>query len=319
MGWYDRFQEVSTVNGADLSDRYKNELQSTWDEYYANTPNRQDVKIDDADESVVIQHLRYGEDKYDVQLLLTQNTTLANYGSMLLWKARNWLIINAEERAIDTHKSWKILLMQNSMIMKNSDSTITTEPCHVSTNSTRDDGNTSVPLANGSWTIRMQNNENTLKYYVNQRFLFNSKVAYKIVGINYSEFENQLNISLEPTQQLSQDDFINNIAYNEIEINTIPSTGKNGIYFTEDSLKISVENIDSVEVYNYVNDVIDVTTLFDFRIDNIDVSNYSIESQTDNSIEIKCLGYYDTGFLVAINRLTLDEYQIPLTLVSPIG
>lgn len=319
MSWYTRFNEVSTIKGDTLSDRYKTELQSSWDRYFLEAPNRQAIKIDGIDEIVVIQHLRYGEDKYDVQMLLTQNMTEAKYGSVLLWKTRNWLIINSEERAIDTHKSWKILLMQNFMVMKDSDSSIITEPCHITTKTAKEDGNTKVTLTNNRWVIRTQNNENTLKYYVNQRFLFNNKVAYRIVDINYSEFENQLSITLEPVQILPGDDLVNNIAINEIDISTIPTTGKNGIFFTEDKLKVSYQNIEKVEIYNYINDVIDNSVLFDFRIDGIDPSYYSIESETDNKIEIKSTGYYHVGKLVAINQATLDEYEIPLELVSPIG
>lgn len=319
MGYKDFLSETSKLNGNTLADRVKNELQSTWDKYFTEAPNKQTVEIDSIEEIVIIQHMRYGEDKYDNQLLLTQNTTEADYGKKVLWKSRYWLIINAEERAIDTHRSWKILLMQNNMVSKQNDGTIKTEPCHLETKSSRSDGNSKVTLIENSWVIRVQKNDLTLSYYENQRFIFDNKVVYKIVNLNYSEFENQVEITLEPTQKMEEDDFDNNIAYNKIEIDTTPEEGKNGVYFTSDKLEVQVGSTESIEVYEYLNNVIVPSETFTFRIDGIDSSKYTIVSQDGNSISIKCDDYYYSGTLVAIKDSDLSEYSIPLILSSPMG
>lgn len=319
MAYNDFLKETSERNGATKAQRLVDGMQSDWDRYFAETPNRVTIEIDGIEEDVVIQHMRYGEDKYDNQLMLTENSTVANYGSKVLWKSKIWLVINEEKRAIETHKGWKILLTQNNMVSKDSKGNILTEECHIKSTTSRSDGNTNVPLTENSLIARVQKNDVTLTYFTNQRFIFDNKVAYKIVNLNYSEYENQIDITLEPTQILSEDDLVNNIAYNSFDINTIPDTGKTGIYFTKDSLEIQVDSSETVDVYEYLNDVIVPSTVFTFRIDDIDASKYQIITSDDNSITIKALDYYYSGTLVAIDTSDLSEYSIPLTLVSALG
>lgn len=319
MGYKEFLQETSTLNGSNLKEKTLNELQSTFDKYFNETPNRVTVLVDDTQEDVIIQHIRYGEDKYDNQLLLTQNDTLVDYGSKITWNGEIWLVINEEKRAIQTHKSWKILLTQNTMVSQDKFNNVYTEPCHVSTSAVRDDGNDRVALTNGSWVVRVQMNDLTNSYYINQRFIFDNKVAKKIVDLNYSEFTGQISVTLEPTQILPEDDLDNNIAFNDFDIDTTPQEGKTGIYFTKDRLDVRIGFENTVNVYEYLSNAIVPGTTFTFRIDDITSDKYNIVASDGNSITIEALEYYYSGTLVAIKDGDLSEYSIPIALTSALG
>ena len=181
------------------------------------------------------------------------------------------------------------------------------------------DSNHSIPLSDTKKQIWIQVNASSNKIFKNQRFILNHLETYKVTAFDNFTITGLFKLTLESTQEVAGDDFINNIAFNDIANTDIPETGKNGIYFTKDNLRISIEDTQSVEVYNYVNDVIDISMIFNFRVDYIDAVNYSIISQTNNSIEIKSNGYYCPGELVAIDQNTLAEYRIPMKLVSALG
>lgn len=319
MGYQDFLKETSERNGATTGDRIKDNMQASFDRYFSETPNRITVQVDGVNEDVVVQHTRYAESKYDEQFMITQNTTLAEYGSKITWDGNIWLVINQEKRAINTHKSWKILLTQNQMVSQDMNGNVFTEPCHISSTAVRDDGNARVAQTNGTWVTRVQKNDVTNAYYVNQRFLFDGKTAKKIIDLNYSEFENQIQITMEPTQILPQDDFVNNIAYNAFDIDTTPEDGKNGVFFTKDSLSVQVGFDGTVEVYEYSSNVIVPTTTFTFRIDGIDNSKYNLTSPNGNTVTVEALEYYFSGTLVAIKDGDLSETTIPIELSSAIG
>jgi hypothetical protein len=181
------------------------------------------------------------------------------------------------------------------------------------------DSNHAVPFSDTKKQLWVQVNPSSNKIFKNQRFILNHLEPYKITAYDNFTITGVFKLTLEATQEVAGDDFITNIAFNDMDNTNIPDTGKNGIFFTKDSLRIAIEDSQSVEVYNYINDVIDPFTLFDFRIDNISASEYTIVSETDNSIEIKSDGYYFAGELVAIDQSTLLEYTIPIELVSALG
>lgn len=181
------------------------------------------------------------------------------------------------------------------------------------------DSNYQIPLSESRKQLWIQNNELNRTIYENQRFILGGTSAFKVTVVDSYTNTGLLIVTIELTQKLPEDDFVNNIAYNKIPVDTTPETGKTGIYFTKDMLDIAEGNTGSVDVYEYLNDVIVPTTIFTFRIDDIDSANYQIVSTTDNSIEIKSLSYYHSGKLVAIDTSDLSEYEIPLILSSALG
>lgn len=181
------------------------------------------------------------------------------------------------------------------------------------------DNNFQIPVSESKKQLWIQDNELNRTIYENQRFILGGISVFKVTVLDNYSNTGLLIVTIELTQKMDEDDFVNNIAYNKISIDTIPEDNKNGVYFTKDKLDIPLNSTKELEVYEYLNNVIVPTTTFTFRIDDIDSSEYDIVSTTGNSIQIKSLGYYYSGKLVAINDGDLSEYEIPLTLSSITG
>jgi hypothetical protein len=178
------------------------------------------------------------------------------------------------------------------------------------------DQNSQLPLTRARNEAWLQFNDETKTIYDNQRFILGNLIPFKVTSRDNFSDKGIFKIALERSQELDGDDFINGIAYNNIDVNTIPTDGKTGVFFTNDSFEIRVGMTDTIEIYEYNNDIIDVGETFTFSVDGIDSSNYDIISTDGNSISIKANGYYYSGELVAIKDGDLSEYRVPLILKS---
>lgn len=178
------------------------------------------------------------------------------------------------------------------------------------------DADGQLPLTRARNEAWIQFNDETKTIYDNQRFILGNLIPFKVTSRDNFSDKGIFKITLERSQELDGDDFINGIAYNNIEVNTIPTEGKNGVFFTKDSLEIRVGMTDSIEVYEYVNDVIDVNETFTFSVVGIDPSKYNITQSDGNSISIKANEYYYSGEIVAVKDSDLSEYRAPLILKS---
>ena len=211
----------------------------------------------------------------------------------------------------------KILRMEQTISWKDSEGIVHSVPYFMpNTGVGSQDSNYQVPLSDTKKQVWLQFNDETKTIFENQRFILGNLSPFKVTARDNFSNTGIFKITMESTQKLSEDDFVTGVAYNDTPINTVPQTGKNGIYFDADSLGIQVGLSKTMDVYEYLNDIIVPATVFTFRIDGIDSGEYNIVTTTDNSIEIECLGYYYSGTLVAIDTSTLLEYSIPLTLES---
>ena len=178
------------------------------------------------------------------------------------------------------------------------------------------DQNSQLPLTRARNEAWLQFNDETKAIYDNQRFILGNLIPFKVTSRDNFSDKGIFKIALERSQELDGDDFVNGIAYNNIDVNTIPTEGKTGVFFTNDSLEIRVGMTDTVEIYEYVNDVIDIGETFTFSIVGIDSQYYDVISTSGNSISIKANGYYYSGEIVAIKDSDLSEYRLPLVLKS---
>lgn len=318
MGWYDRFQEVSHINGDTQREINQSLLQSTFDEYFKDTPDKiTDGLIDGQSVDFVIQHIKYGEDISDVKLLLTENSTSVYSGSIIDFDSKKWLAINEENRAIDTHKAFKIQLCNNTISWKDENGNIYTENCIYKPITTRDDSNKKLPRVDSTILINVQNNSNTSNIAINDRFIFSHKWAYYTTVIDDMDVQdvnghNIIWITMEKDVINDElDDLENNIASRYI--NNDSDVPVNGISFTIDEMNAKIGLELYTNVYEYANSIIQPTT-FTFRIDGIDSSKYELVGVDGNTVMVKSLDYYYSGNLVAISDSDLSETIIPIEL-----
>jgi len=343
MSYFTEFQALSQSRGDNLSEQNSFLLQQTFDTYWMQTPDKiTDGTIDGTEVDFVIQHLKYGEQFNDEKLMLVLNDTVVDIGSLVVWDGKTWLVMNQENRAIKTHKAFKITLCNNSISWKDLAGNVFVEKCFVEEGLGIQDANNRVPLSVAGRKVTVQSNVNTATIYENQRFVFNKKRVFKVVDIDdFTRQDGLILLKMEKDEILSTDDLANNIAYNGETISTqTPTTGifftspveNNSIFvynsgITYDSIYTYADSVivkptveipktlsETVEIYEYVDGVRTVET-FTFRIDNVPVSAYTITGLTSNSITIKCNQYYYEGNLVAI-KSDLTEYTTPIILKS---
>jgi len=308
---------MSQANGSNMAEKQLHLLQQSFDKYFLETPDKvTDGSIDGTEVEFVIQNLKYGEQFNDEKLLIVQNDKVVNIGSLVDWDGKIWLCMNQENRAIKTHKSYKITLCNNTISWKLPNGDVQIHPCYV-----RDyinggqDVNRTLPLSESERNVYVQYNQYTDDIYENQRFIFGKKRALKVTDIDdYTRPNGVIMLKMEKDVLYPEDDLINNIAYNG-DVTSPQPTPTTEIQFSTSSLEIPVGLSDTVSVYEYISGVVQPTT-FTFRIDGIDASKYSILSTTGNSIEIEADEFYYTGQLVAIKDVTLEEISIPLILKS---
>lgn len=314
MSYFDDFKTLSTMYGSDTAKQRISAMQQTFDEYFYQSPNKITLTIDGTKELAIIQNIKYGEQFNDEKLLIVLNSAVVGIGSLVLWDDKTWLVMNQENRAIQTRKVFKIVLCNNSVSWKDSVGNIFVEKCFVEEGLGIQDDNNRVPLSVSRRIVSLQANVNTKTIYENQRFIFNKKRVFKVVDVDdFTRQDGLIILKMEKDEVLvGKDDLPNNIAYNG-EVNPIP-TPTTGVEFTKESLEIPLSFEDTVGVYEYINKVPTATT-FTFRVDGIPSDAYTIVSTTGNSITIRCEKYFYTGTLVAISP-TLVEYSIPLVLNS---
>lgn len=316
MSYFDDFKSLSQSRGENLAEQNSFLLQQTFDTYWLQAPDKvTDGEIDGVEVDFVIQNIKYGEQFNDEKLLLVLNNTTIDIGSLVKWDDKFWLVLNRENRAIKTHKAFKITLCNNTISWKDSNGNIFTENCYINEGVGFQDSSMSVPLTDGAKIVVVQYNDNTQTIYENQRFIFGKKRIYKVTDIDdFTRAGNIISFRFEKDVENPLDDLINNIAYNG-EVTTPQPAPTTEIQFTSSQLEIPVGLSESVSIYEYVVGVQQPTT-FTFRIDGIDASKYTILSSTSNTIEILAKEFYYTGQLVAIKDITLEESSIPIKLQS---
>lgn len=306
------WQELSTAEGSNESEIARNTVAEEFIEYFNSTPDRLTGTIDGVSVDFVVQNIKYGEPKADEKLILTLPNQAINEGSIASFNGKDWLCVNEENRAVQSHNVFLAQLLNNSISTK-----AFTEKCVLKGKSAfAGFEQSSVVVVDNRLIMRVQKNVNTDTIFLNQRFIFSNKYAYKVVNID--DFTHQAGGIIECTLERDQvnperDDLANNIAY-QYEEPTAP-TPTDGVFFntSEAIVKFSVES--TFEVYEYISGAQQGTT-FTFRIDNVDAGKYEVVSTTGNSITIKGLDYPYSGQLVAIKDIVLTETQIPIKLTS---
>lgn len=319
MSYFNNFKTFSQFKGATTAEQNQFIAQQTFDKYFNEAIDKVSGVIDGVDSEFILQHLIYGERFNDEKLMIVTNDTDISIGSLVEWDSKIWLVTNQENRAITTHKVYKINLCNNSISWKTSDGIVHMAPCFI-----RDEGlgqqddSRKLPVSVAKRTVMIQWNSETFDIYQNQRFIFTKKHAFvttEIDDITRPQTATQhgvITLKLERTQRTEFDDLANNIAYNG-DTQLAPVLN-NGVIFSQTSLTISKGMTEAIDVYEYISGAPQATA-FTFRIDGIPVSAYTIVATTANSITLRADQFYYVGTLVAI-KPDLSETSIPLTLKS---
>ena len=320
MTYFDDFKALSQFRGENMSEQQKFLAQQAFDKYFNEAIDKVSGKIDGVDSEFIFQHLVYGERFNDEKLMVVTNDTDISIGSLVEWDGKFWICTNQENRAIPTHKVYKVNLCNNTISWKTSDGTVYTEPCFIKDEGLgQQDDSRKIPTSVSKRVVVIQCNDNTMNIYQNQRFVFTKKHVFSVTEIDdYTRPETiyqkgVISLKMERTQRMEFDDLPNNIAFNGDVGNIVTPT--NGIVFSKENVVISKGMTDTIQVYEYVSGVAQPTT-FTFRIDNIVASAYTIVSTTNNSITIKANQFFYVGNLVAIRQSTLVETTTSITLKS---
>lgn len=320
MTYFDDFKALSQFRGEDMSEQQKFLAQQAFDKYFNEAIDKVSGTIDGTSAEFIFQHLVYGERFNDEKLMVVKNDTVVSIGSLIDWDGKIWICTNEENRAIPTHKVYKVNLCNNTISWKTSNGTVYTEPCFIKDEGLgQQDDSRKIPTSVSKRVVMIQCNNNTSNIYQNQRFVFTKKHVFAVTEIDdYTRTQTNyqkgvITLKMERAQRMEADDLANNIAFNgDVTENITPTSG---VLFSKENLVISKGMSDTVHVYEYVAGVAQGTT-FTFRIDGIPPSAYTIVGTTANSITIKANQFFYTGSVVAIKQPSLSETSMPIILKS---
>jgi hypothetical protein len=337
MSYFDKFKSVSHFKGEGTAEQNLFLAQQAFDKYFEgaidkvkgiiyNEITEYDTGINydtgyeysDIQYEFILQHLIYGERFNDEKLMITKNDVNAQIGSYVSWDNKTWLITNQENRAIKTHKVFKINLCNNILVWQEPTGKVRSMPCFIKDEGLgQQDDSRKVPISVSKRVVKMQWNNATSEIYQNQRFIFSKKHAFMATEIddftqpNLPYQQGVLTLKLERTQVMEADNLLANIAFNG---SVVTPVGKTDVLWSRDSLVISQFNTGAVNVTEYSNSA-PTATVFTFRVDGIPADAYTIISATGNSITLRADKIFYSGTLVAI-KPDLSETSIPMTLKS---
>lgn len=311
MSYFDDFKTLSTMYGDNSSEQRLSAMQFAFDQYFEQSPNKVTATIDATSEVVIIQHMKYGENFNDEKLLIALNDTVCKIGSKIVWGGDDWIVINYENRAITTHKAFKIGKVNNYLKWVNSAGITITEPCIVMESGLGfQDSARQVSETDSRRKVVVQYNSNTAQIKENYRFVLGKTQVYAITDIDDFTNEDELiTFRMEKTQSMDADDFVNKIAYNG-DIQYTP-TPVNDIQFSLNEMRITKGYSKTVTV----SEVGVPATTFTFLVTGLPASAYEITAFTGNSITIKCKEFYHVGALRATSNTMPTQYaEIPVIL-----
>jgi len=233
-------------------------------------------------------------------------------GYIIHMNDRNYLITNIENHG-GLNKFGMIQECNNILKWKDFNGNVYSSLAVVDTKRGFGDNNNKIQLVTNTLDVQVPNNSITSKIQINQRFIFNSRWAYRVNFINDVTDGGLILINLEFDEIKETDDLVNNIAFVEQTNNQTDTI--NGVYFDKTELNIKFKATDSISIYKYVNGIKQSDT-FTFSIINIPSSAYEITNVDGNNISIKCLGYVHTGSIVANSNVDSSSYSIHIKLLG---
>ena len=209
-----------------------------------------------------------------------------------------WLITSLDTQYLYNVKG-RMLQCNNSIRWTDKDGELNCYPCVIEDAMTYTNfkwGNSGVVQNGGDIVVLVQKNQYTSQIAINDRFLFNE------VGFRVKQFFNELNpnymeIYMMKAPELSNDNFEDNIAINELP--SPPTVENQGIVLTPEVKRITLGETVEFSIYNYINSVEQPDT-FTISVKNVPTSYYKLNIIDGNRFSIQNLQQYNS------NPLTLE-------------
>lgn len=174
------------------------------------------------------------------------------------------------------------------------------------------DPNTRIPLASNRKLLWVQNNEDSSRVYVNQRFILSKGSAFKCTYIDNFSHQGLIVFTMEADEINANDDLDNKIAYNAKTFDDDADDGGE-ILFNPSKAVIRFNNQLTIFVHKRSGDVM-LPNEFLVTVEGIPLDSYQVLDATGNSITIKCLKGGYVGSIVAEDTDTGEEFSIELEL-----
>ena len=186
-----------------------------------------------------------------------------------------WILQSLDTRHLYEVRG-RMLPCNQKLQWKDTDGNQYSYPCYFNTEMTKTnilDSNQGFNVESGALVAIVQQNEDTRKIYVNQRFILNHR-SYIVYQFNDNIDEGLIYVYLRITAELPEDDLVNDYAYNGFELIT-----------------------DTTLMGDIIN-VADVTSLFQQDDLHINIVNYNMGAQTDDVFEVTAFDVPSTYYSI---------------------
>jgi len=227
--------------------------------------------------------LSYTEDDYR-QIIFQNCTQVVMVSDMFSFEGYFWIVINTNNIFKPT-TSCTVRRCNNVLKCILPSGLLYEIPCVITEISKRSmaiekDG-TTMESQKMPYLVTVQSNVNTLAIPINYRFIFGQKMSYRVTDINDIALTSMVTFLVTANQNRSTDDFVNQIADNDVVQIASPS----GALIIQGSSKISIgESQNYSVVYDNGNSITGIA--FTFTIDN----SYTIQFMAIDSLNCSITG-----------------------------
>jgi hypothetical protein len=179
---YSKFSTLSNANDSSILE----DAQEAFNEYFKYAPNKKTTgTIDGVVYPFVLQHKRYGNNKDNIDYIITEKETPLEIGSYVEYESTTWLVINKDKRTIDTHINGVSYECNDFIRWYDSDGVYREFPVYLNQKSVRIDEDNYMFLMDGTRECYVQLNEHTAKIFDGKEFLLDSvskRNKYRVIN-----------------------------------------------------------------------------------------------------------------------------------------
>lgn len=311
--------------GASRYDRALKLKQHEFVKFFNNALNREDCYIDGLLTQAVFQDHSQSNNKdlSDDKYVIVPNETIADVGSYILWRDREWLVFTEEEKTIPTHQQMKVKVVNWTVKWLNDKGNIVNNGAgygaYVQNQTLYTLGvayqGDLISVVNGKMMMYMQNNEDTRSIAVGTRVFIGTDV-YRILFADTVSRSGLINFLMEEDTVTENDNRELGVAdyWNRV---VLPESNVKPNAPTYEIVGSETAKIGSIQTYSISNDM----EVEEWILESIDGSNqpfYTLERDTERiSLQFKNDFRYVGQTTNVIAKLTSgDIISLPVRVVK---
>jgi len=297
---------LANINGVSEKDELTSYVEYEFEELLEFSPNSEDVLIDGIETKCIVQ---LGKDEN--KDILIRNSDSFNVGAIVEWNSASWLTYYYEKKAIKGYQKGRIERCNASIKFKNEFNTILEQPIiygDLSKYSMGVNEEKRMTVPDSSKFVYVQNNNDTLKFYRDFRFIIGRRV-FKVTDIDEVEIGGILKIKCIEDEKSIFDDFVTGIANNDLEeivaISNLEMVGDD---------EINKGYSASYNVTKFDDNDITIPSSFTFTVEVLNstpVGAYTLAIVDDNNCTITCNEFMDGNYnLYSIKLIATDDSDV---------